>query len=211
MSDATRVLTNLMMSKGASLRLGKSQTTFPENPAESQLAIVDGIPYIYTVISGFWSWYPMSSRKSSYVHLQAVESLNWEIPHGLGSQDIILVVYDVNNVVQTYSKMVFLDDNTIRLEFTEAVKGRAVMFATNQINTPFLQATKVVTDELELSDGTVSVSSQGLIVDGKNVSSELTTLETSITETEQRVIETTQKPIGNQRLIQRHPHLANII
>jgi len=122
-----RVLSDLVMQSSA-IVLNDDQD-FPATPRIGQFCFTDGVLYIYATLKGISTWYPLTNKSLYYVHAQGIASLSWSVAHNLESQDLIMMVYDEYNVVQLATEFEFVDANNINILFTEATKGRAVIFA----------------------------------------------------------------------------------
>ncbi len=60
-----------------------------------------------------------------YVHEQMVPSSVWTIQHNLGKKPSVVVVDSANSVV--YGEIEYVDLNTIRLIFSGAFSGKAIL------------------------------------------------------------------------------------
>ena len=59
----------------------------------------------------------------SYIHYQDIPSTIWEVKHGLGKYPSVTIVTSAGDVV--YGDIIYIDINTVRLEFTASFAGRA--------------------------------------------------------------------------------------
>jgi hypothetical protein len=110
------------------LSFTKDNASIPLNPKPRQISVINGQPCIYTDIGqGFYSWFPMGVKQSTYVHSQGVESLVWTINHGLDTNDYGVFVYDTDHSLALVNTEP-VDSNTIRVELSEAMAGTAVVF-----------------------------------------------------------------------------------
>lgn len=119
---------NLNILKASHVRFGSDGNSFPENPQLGQFSVVNGALYYYTQIKGISTWYPLTTPRNSYVHVQGIESTTWTINHNLGSVDILYFVYDQNDVY-TISNVEAISSNQLILSFSEAIRGKVVIFA----------------------------------------------------------------------------------
>lgn len=102
---------------------------FPSNPEIGLVALVGGVLYIYSKIgSGISTWYPLTNYAENYVHQQISANTKWTVIHNLGSQNIAYFVYD-DSGSYVISEIEFIDDNSFYLNFSEAISGRVVVFA----------------------------------------------------------------------------------
>lgn len=129
MSNLVNVLSKLNI-KDQSAVIFNNAGAYPTSPTIGQLAFVDKMLSIYTDIDGLGSWHPLVNAKvPTYTHTQGLEMLTWTVNHGLDSDDLMYFVYDDQNQVVYPSSVNFVDNNTVTLEFTEAVKGKVVVFS----------------------------------------------------------------------------------
>jgi hypothetical protein len=149
MSDDIRVLSNLTMARNAKFNVGESVDSFPENANYSDIVVVQGVPYFYTQVSGVDTWFPLAQRQNTYLHTQGVDALEWLVNHGLGTVNLIVMVYDQGGNVQQ-AAIEFIDNENIRIKFSVATRGRAVLFGMDQISAPSVKAEKVVSTQLEV-------------------------------------------------------------
>ena len=61
------------------LVFGENLSEFPENPKMGQAILKEGSLWIYSTISGLSTWYPLTNKKNSYVHTQAIASFQWTV------------------------------------------------------------------------------------------------------------------------------------
>lgn len=118
----------------SSLVFGKNLSDFPANPRQGQANLVNGALWVFATISGISTWYPLTNKKNSYVHTQAVESFQWTVAHGLATDDVVYAAYDMAGSLLVTSRT-RIDENTFRLNFTSATSGRVVVFADSQAST----------------------------------------------------------------------------
>jgi len=140
-------------------------TNFPVTPVDGQMALVDGVVYIYTTLAGFKTWYPLSNETSYFVHAQGLESLTWTINHGLDTGDFIFFVYDhENKLIQPIYE--FIDNNSFKLNFSSAKKGKAVVFVAAQKYVPALPQNSTITTVTELPLASVALFNAIVFVTG---------------------------------------------
>lgn len=111
----------------ASVNLADS-TIVPENPRPGNMCTINGVIHFYTSIEGSDPfWMPIAQSKSSHVHTQVEPNDTWTISHNLGTNDLLVQVYDdANDLV--YAKPIFLNVDQIQIKFTEPTAGRAIVF-----------------------------------------------------------------------------------
>lgn len=103
------------------------QTEFPANPNNGTLVLVNGIVYIWTTLAGITTWYPLTSETNYFIHTQVQANVEWTVNHNLGSSDYIFFAYDENNNLIT-PNYEYIDDNSFKVIFTTAKKGKLVVF-----------------------------------------------------------------------------------
>ena len=157
-----QVFTDLLM-KSSALILNDDQD-FPSNPRIGQFCFKEGILYIYATIQGISTWYPLTNKSLYYVHIQGLSALNWTINHGLKTSNLIIMVYDNNNVVQLATDLDFVDDNTLIIGFTEVTKGKAVIFAATDEYGASGAMSGVFTVDSEINQLALSIHPGALIV-----------------------------------------------
>ena len=136
MSANINVRSHMTLSESASF--AREFSNFPSNPRPNQTCVVNGILYFNSNIDGIQTWRPLTNKKSSYIHVQGVESQEWTITHNMNSQDYIYFAYDtVGNLMM--ANVTPVDENTFKLSFSNAVKGKAVVFFDAYMDIPFFQ------------------------------------------------------------------------
>lgn len=130
MSSTVNLLTKLKVNSGKIAFTNKDQ--FPINPEEGQLAFVHHMLYVYSLIDNVYTWYPLTTKRNSYVHYQIEPSMNWLIEHNLNSTDVIYFIYDNNN------SLMFANVNpdtlslmTFNLIFDELLTGKCIVISSD--------------------------------------------------------------------------------
>jgi len=140
-------------------------TDYPTNPVDGQMALVEGVVYIYTTLAGFKTWYPLSNETSYFVHSQGLVSTEWNVTHNLDTSDFIFFVYDENNqLMQPIYENV--SENAFNLKFTVAKKGKAVVFVAAQRYTPTTPENSTITTVSELPEPSVALFNAIVFVTG---------------------------------------------
>jgi len=121
------------------LSFDKDNGSFPTNPATNQISLVDGILYIYSSINGVRTWYPLTHKKSAYVHTQAVASSEWTLAHNQNTLDFGYFAYDTDNNL-LYANIEVVDADTIKIKFNSPVAGKAIMFFDYEITAKSISA-----------------------------------------------------------------------
>lgn len=109
------------------LSFDKDNGSFPENPATNQISLVDGILYIYSSINGVRTWYPLTHKKASYIHTQAIPAIEWTLTHNQDTEDFGYFAYDAANNIM-FTSVEIIDRNTIKIILSEPSAGKAIMF-----------------------------------------------------------------------------------
>ena len=120
-----QVLSNLQFeSSGLALDF---LNTFPANPFEGKLALVDGMIYVFTTIKNIETWYPLTNQINNFVHTQGINATTWVIDHNLNSSNFTYFAFDKSNnlITGTFNKV---NENQFTLTFPNAQSGRAILF-----------------------------------------------------------------------------------
>ena len=140
--------------KSGNLGFNHSFNEFPLNPDPYQICFKKGIPFAYTSIAetGMFSWLPLGTLPSSYLHEQVTPSSTWTISHNMGSLYVGVFVYDSDNKIQL-SQIHVQDSNTIIVSLGEDMTGIAVVFISESYNANVLASSVLKIGQLTLSDG----------------------------------------------------------
>lgn len=135
-----KVLANLEFKNSSTYILSKFNE-FPENPVPGMMAFLESGLYIYTddLITGELKWInliDLTRTNTSYTHKQETASIEWTVAHNLNSEDLFAIIYDSNGQKQIESEQVFVDDNTIKLIFSEPISGKALVFGASVLASP---------------------------------------------------------------------------
>lgn len=148
------------------LTFGKKDAEFPASPRVGQTCFKGGILFIYANLNGFQTWYPLNKPQSSHVHTQGIAALQWTVNHGLGTTDIIVAVYNeqghaVNCSIQSKYTAENPESQKYQavLSFTEAMAGVAVIFGTEQISAPTVEAEQINAQSVTVNNEPVAVES----------------------------------------------------
>ncbi|TMP46339.1 hypothetical protein CWB96_00025 [Pseudoalteromonas citrea] len=169
-----RVMTNMRMFGDASFSLDQHEK-FPLNPAAGQFALVEGILYIYARLGVVETWFPLTNKKSSHVHFQAIASSEWVISHNYNTDEYVFMVYsEEGNII--HAKPTPIDKNKFQLNFGTAIKGKVVVFIHSDLAIPRLATedgiieTLTVNQVVDIAGGKVVADANGLTVNDMNVS-----------------------------------------
>jgi hypothetical protein len=110
-----------------SLIFGKNNITFPVSPKLGEVVLKDFVMYIYCTLDGITTWYPLTNKKNSYVHIQSTLATEWTVVHNLNTIDILYQVSSVTGEL-IFANITPVDSNSFKVELTEATDGRVVVF-----------------------------------------------------------------------------------
>ncbi|MDK1290238.1 hypothetical protein [Pseudoalteromonas umbrosa] len=178
------VQTHMRMHKNSALSFD-DMSEFPINPYPGQFALVEGILYIYAALGGLETWFPLTNRKSSHVHYQAVPSIQWRIAHNYGTTDLIYFVYDHTGRLMP-ANADFVDDNHFEINLATSMKGKVVVFAHSDLWVPRLETTDGYAEKLMLNQH-LKVSNEHVILDASGVTVGGTNLSTWIQQNTDRI------------------------
>lgn len=129
MSGVLTLLSDLKISRNTQF-LFVENDTFPSCPPIGCLTFVDGILYIYSIFSSIETWYPLTTLKRTYIHIQGIENNVWAVTHNLNNANFVICVYDDLDQIQ-YPVISSITNNSFNLGFVEPTKGRAIVFVDN--------------------------------------------------------------------------------
>jgi hypothetical protein len=178
MDNLVQVLSPLQVTGG--LSLGKTLLDFPLNPRHNQIEVILGVPYIYTMVDGMNSWFPLTQKKRSYVHLQGVESLTWTINHNLNSTDIMYFAYDETGILQDVQGEA-LNTSTLRLTLSQAKKGKVIIFASDFLTAPSITSDLISSDKMNVGNGALVVDETGVYASGVNIVDQFNVIAANLT------------------------------
>lgn len=130
MSNITNLISALKVSANSSIDF-INNTSFPENPLFGQVAFINQILYIYSNINDIKTWYPLTTIRENYTHIQAGSSSIWIIEHNLDSSHPFYMVYDNDNnylIVKASN----ITNNSFQLNFSESVSGKCFVFVAKE-------------------------------------------------------------------------------
>ena len=168
MSDNIRVLGGLDLA--STLSFSQSYSDFPADPKPRTLLVKDGTPYLYTEIvsgSGYYTWTPIGLKQTAYLHTQGVASTTWTVSHNFGTTEFAYFVYD-NNHNLVVANITVVDNNTARINLSEAITGTAVFFSIQHVSAPNV----VAVDSVTISTLTIRDASGVLTVNNNAVAME---------------------------------------
>lgn len=142
---------------------------FPANPRRNQDALVNGVLWMYSEVEGVLAWFPLTNKKTTYVHTQSVPSQDWNIAHNRGTQVFLYGVYDENGQLVSANGPGDVTDNNFHVYFTEPVTGRVVVFFETESFLPAINSEAVNTSALNVGNGAVVADQNGLTVNGNAV------------------------------------------
>lgn len=119
----------------------------PSSPERGSMTLVKGVMYVYTALKGVLTWYPLTNEKVYFVQHQGEASTEWVVKHNLGTTDIVFFTYDENNY-RIEANQVPVDNNSFKMEFTNAKKGKVVVFSAGGENACIDSYSKIESDNL---------------------------------------------------------------
>lgn len=143
-----------------SIRFLENNEDFPSDASIGDFTLKDACLFAYIKIGGLETWYPFASKTNSYIHTQAEPSLQWNVFHGLGTTDVWIQVKDTNGLVIN-APYEIIDADHIRISFTAARAGHAVVVAPDTINVPEVQASLI-----KIGADNVIIDSSGVRING---------------------------------------------
>ena len=152
-----------------SLIHAKELTEFPSDPQRNEQVLINGVLWIYSMVSGVLTWFPLNNKKNTHTHQQGLPSTDWNVVHNLGSTDFIVSVYDSDNNLMFPSAITQVTENGFHITFGEAVVGRAVVFVETEAFLPAVNTASVNANEVNIAGGAVIADSDGLKVNGNTV------------------------------------------
>jgi hypothetical protein len=112
-------------------------TEWPPTPTIGRFLNFNSRIYLCTDVAGTDGlpvYLPVTSTVSTYLHTQAISSNQWLISHGLNYDKPIVFIYDNNGVVIQPDDVEIVDVNTVTINFSVPVTGKAiVMCATDNL------------------------------------------------------------------------------
>lgn len=150
------------------LNFAKEYSDFPSDAQRNDMALINGVLWVYSMIGGLLTWFPLNNQKNTYVHTQGAASTLWTINHGMNSQDLVFNVYDTNNKLTFPGELTFVDTNSFTLAFSEAVLGRVVCIFSTELFAPTVTAQSLVANSA-IFGGVVTADATGLKVNGQQV------------------------------------------
>jgi len=161
------LLSKLKIGTGAALIHGDNNE-FPGSPANGEMVMKDGVLYVYSTVDGVTTWFPLTNKKSIYVHQQAVGSLQWTVQHNFNTDEFVYMVYDSShNLIQVNNALIDLDSFTV--DFATAETGMVVVIANSALFVPSVAAQALSADSLNIASGVVVIDNTGIEISGTNI------------------------------------------
>jgi hypothetical protein len=175
---------NIRMTSNSALSFDQT-TNFPLSPHKGQFSLISGILYIYANLGGVETWFPLTNKKSSHVHYQALASTQWSVTHNYATTDLIMIAYDDAGTVMIVNP-VFVDENHFQLNFGTAIKGKVVVFAHSDLWVPRMETTEGFAQQLTLAQY-LNVAEDKVIIDNAGVHVDGVSLTTWIQKNDDRI------------------------
>ena len=109
------------------------ETDFPPNPKVGRLVFKNKRVYICVENTGLPVWVPLTSEIDMYIHVQDVAATTWTIQHNLNTTTPMVQIYDTTHKMFLPDTVEAIDNNTVRVTLSSAVRGRAVVLVGNDI------------------------------------------------------------------------------
>lgn len=119
------ILTDLVFKK--SKLIMHNNESLSSRPQVGEVAFLNGIYHIYSVIDDNPMWFPLASKKSYFSHNQDNASGIWTINHNLGTSNIIVNIFDNTGKLINVTPTV-VSDNQVIVELPSSVSGKAIVF-----------------------------------------------------------------------------------
>lgn len=136
-----------------------AKESFPENPSIGTMVLKGTAIYAYITIGGMETWYPFANRTNSYVHVQGLPNTTWTINHQLHTTDVWVQIKDSNDKV-VMAPVTAVDSDTVKIDFTAAMTGTAVIVAPDSINVPEIKASLITVGP------NVEINTNGVLING---------------------------------------------
>jgi hypothetical protein len=111
-----------------SIKFNNNLTNFPANGKLGQVILKSNRLWAYLVIAGYNVWYPLTSLRNSYLHLQGLASSHWEVEHNLNTINVITSIFDEEDNELIPDSIVIINETTLSLNFNTPKTGRIVVF-----------------------------------------------------------------------------------
>jgi len=125
----------------------------PENPTPGLMVVVDGVPQTYTNIDGEYGWWVMSQKAMYYTHYQTDSSKQWVVDHNLGTDSLMVHVYNEDNQL-IMCNITQVNDNTLYIDLTSATTGRAIIFGASQAYAGYVPESSIPIQNESIAYGT---------------------------------------------------------
>jgi hypothetical protein len=145
------------------LILDKDFVDYPANPFIGQVIRRGTGLEAYLNLGGMETWYPFANKTRYHVHSQGQASASWVITHNLGTSDVWFQVKNALGQVMYVGKT-DINENSFRLNLTEAMTGTVVVVAPDSIDVPTIKASS-----LDVASGAVTIDNSGIKINGTYV------------------------------------------
>ena len=152
-----RIFDNLEVA--GSIVISDSSVDFPSDASIGTLVVKNECLYAYLNIGNLKTWYPLGVKTQSYVHMQAVPSLVWTINHELKTRDIWYQVKNSDGNIIHPAHTDVVDENTLRITFSYAISGTAVVVGSSMLDVPTIKTTGIkVGDNVDIGGDYIKVN-----------------------------------------------------
>lgn len=121
------VLGNLNMNGNKILSMVLDEKTdFPLDPKVGSLEFIRKRVMMCVSVDGAPTWIPLTQELNTYIHTQNTPATDWVVDHGLGSNSVIVQVFDTENKVVQPNTIDVTAVDTTAINFLEPLAGRAI-------------------------------------------------------------------------------------
>lgn len=106
----------------------QSKLGLPETTAVGGIVFTGNKLYMCIALNGAAPiWMPITNTVNTHIHDQEVASASWTITHNLGYTNLIVQVYDENNIMILPDAVDRIDANNLSITLNASIIGRAIM------------------------------------------------------------------------------------
>lgn len=102
------------------------KTSFPLVPVVGSFEFIRKRVMVCIDVSGSPTWIPLTQELNTYIHTQTEASADWSIQHDLGSNSVIVQVFDTDNKVVNPNEIDVSLKDVAQVNFLTPVSGRAI-------------------------------------------------------------------------------------
>ena len=99
---------------------------FPLDPVVGSFEFIRKRVMICIDVEGNPTWIPLTQELNTYIHTQDEASADWSVQHDLGSNSVIVQVFDIDNKVVVPNEIDVSLKDVAQINFLTPVQGRAI-------------------------------------------------------------------------------------